>query len=276
MPPGDERRGASACPDGLVGRPHQNTLDRATAMFPDLLYHRLDELGIDFAVLYPTYGLTVTAFADDELRRAMAGAFNALLRRGYADYADRLDPGGVHPDLHARGGASPSSTTPSSISVFRRSCWPAPSPARIPEGGARWRTGWTHSATDSLYDYDPVGRRCDRLGVSPTFHSTGAGWGTRMSTTNYVYNHIGNFAAAGEATARSLFFGGVPRRFPELRFAFQEGGVAWACNLLLRHPRALRQAQRRSGGRYDPAGSTPRLDCRCSTTSPTGPVREQR
>jgi hypothetical protein len=52
-----------------------------------------------------------------------------------------------------------------------------------------------------------------------------------MSTTNYVYNHLGNFAAAGEAAARSLFFGGVPRRFPELRFAFQEGGVAWACNL---------------------------------------------
>jgi hypothetical protein len=52
-----------------------------------------------------------------------------------------------------------------------------------------------------------------------------------MSTTNYVFNHLGNFAVAGELTARSLLMGGVPRRFPELRFAFQEGGTAWACNL---------------------------------------------
>ena len=28
-----------------------------------------------------------------------------------------------------------------------------------------------------------------------------------------------------------LFLAGVPRRFPELRFAFLEGGVAWACDL---------------------------------------------
>ena len=83
----------------------------------------------------------------------------------------------------------------------------------------------------SLYDYDPVWRRCVELGVSPTFHSTGSGWGSRMSTNNFVFNHIGNFATAGELTARSLLMGGVPLRFPELRFAFQEGGTAWACNL---------------------------------------------
>jgi hypothetical protein len=47
-----------------------------------------------------------------------------------------------------------------------------------------------------------------------------------------VANHIGNFAAGTEAVLRSLFFGGVMSRFPELRFAFLEGGVAWGCNLL--------------------------------------------
>jgi hypothetical protein len=30
----------------------------------------------------------------------------------------------------------------------------------------------------------------------------------------------------------SLFFGGVTRRFSDLRFAFLEGGVGWACTLL--------------------------------------------
>jgi hypothetical protein len=57
------------------------------------------------------------------------------------------------------------------------------------------------------------------------------GWGSRVSQQNYAANHVGNFATAGEATCRSLFFHGVPRRFPELRCAFLEGGTGWACGL---------------------------------------------
>jgi hypothetical protein len=41
-----------------------------------------------------------------------------------------------------------------------------------------------------------------------------------------MYNHIGHFAAAGEALAKSLFFAGVTRRFPALRIALLEGGAA--------------------------------------------------
>src|SRR5262249_18319576 len=110
------------------------------------------------------------------------------------------------------------------MSVVNR---PIPGDENFP--AAKWTDTLGH---DSLYDYDPVWEACDRLGVAATFHSAGMGWGSRTSTQSYVYNHIGNFAAAGEASARSLFLGGVPRRFPNLRFAFQEGGVAWACNLL--------------------------------------------
>ena len=49
------------------GLPARNTLDRATALLPKLLYERLDEIGIDLAVLYPTYGLTCMGLEDDEL-----------------------------------------------------------------------------------------------------------------------------------------------------------------------------------------------------------------
>jgi hypothetical protein len=31
--------------------------------------------------------------------------------------------------------------------------------------------------------------------------------------------------------AKALFFGGITRRFPDLNFAFLEGGVGWACSL---------------------------------------------
>ncbi|NNL84530.1 MAG: amidohydrolase, partial [Myxococcales bacterium] len=81
------------------------------------------------------------------------------------------------------------------------------------------------------YDYDPVWAKCLELRVVPTFHSGGMGWGSRTSISNMMYNHIGHFAAAAEAVCKSLFFGGVTRRFPDLRFGFLEGGAGWACAL---------------------------------------------
>lgn len=58
--------------------PTKNTLDRATATFPKLLHERLDQTGIDFAVLYPTAGLGAPHIREDELRRATCRAFNTI------------------------------------------------------------------------------------------------------------------------------------------------------------------------------------------------------
>jgi hypothetical protein len=86
-------------------------------------------------------------------------------------------------------------------------------------------------ALDSEYDYDPVWAKCQELRMAPTFHSSGSNQGLRLSPSNFVYNHIGHFAAAGHAIAKAIFLGGVTRRFPDLRFAFLEGGVGWACQM---------------------------------------------
>ena len=53
----------------------------------------------------------------------------------------------------------------------------------------------------------------------------------RSSISNFTYNHIGHFSSAAEAVCKSLFMGGVTRRFPTLRFAFLEGGAGWAASL---------------------------------------------
>jgi hypothetical protein len=84
---------------------------------------------------------------------------------------------------------------------------------------------------DSPHDYEPVWRFCEDRGIAVTFHSAGMGWGSRAGLSNFMENHIGHFAAAGESVARSLLFAGVPVRHPRLRFAFLEGGVAWAASL---------------------------------------------
>ena len=53
--------------------PAENTLDRATSVLPKLMHARMDEIGLDFAVVYPSLGLlvlTLPGIADDELRQA--------------------------------------------------------------------------------------------------------------------------------------------------------------------------------------------------------------
>jgi len=207
--------------------PERNTLDRMTVTLPELLYRRLDEIGLDYVLLYPSSGLAVMGIVDDEVRRAAARALNRYYAQEFAGYRDRLEPVAVIPTFtpeeavaeldHAVGELGLKAVVMSGV---------------IPRPGAGGAAPWIDTlGFESEYDYDPLWSRCLELGVVPTFHGVGYGWGTRSSPANYVYNHIGSFAAAQEATCRSLVMGGVPRRFPELRFAFLEGGVAWACQL---------------------------------------------
>jgi len=86
-------------------------------------------------------------------------------------------------------------------------------------------------ALDSPYDYDPFWRRCEEAGIAVTAHGGSIGWPDRTSPTNSVFNHVGHFANASDGFCKALVLGGVPGRFPALRFAFLEGGVAWACQL---------------------------------------------
>ena len=58
-----ERRRRRLAQPGFWTRQAGNTLDRATAMMPRLLYERLDEFGCDFAIIYPTAGLRVPRMA---------------------------------------------------------------------------------------------------------------------------------------------------------------------------------------------------------------------
>jgi hypothetical protein len=89
-----------------------------------------------------------------------------------------------------------------------------------------------------------VWQACIDLGVAPTFHSGPIGQGCRNSVTRHQYNQIGGFAEGGEALAKSLFFGGVTRRFPDLRFGFLEGGVTWGQSL---YCRMLEHWEKRNG-----------------------------
>jgi len=235
------------------GLPARNTLDRATAMLPALLNERLEEFGIDFAVLYPTYGLTAYHLDDEDLRPPLCRAFNKHRSEAYAAYSNRISPVAVipmHTPQEALDELDYAVCELGMKAILMGAYAQRPLPGENESRSARWLDTF---GPESLYDYDAVWAKCEELGVSPTFHSSGMGWGSRNSTSNYVFNHLGNFATAGEAICRSLFMSGVPQRFPKLRFAFLEGGVAWGCNLYADILGHWEKRNRESIEHYNPA-----------------------
>jgi predicted TIM-barrel fold metal-dependent hydrolase len=217
-------------------RQAENTLDRATAMMPKLLYERLDEIGTDFAIIYPTAGLRLPRIKDDAARRAVIRAYNIVSAEYFRPFADRMTPAAIIP-MHTPEEAIEelefvTSQLGSKVGMFG-SGMPRPVQAaqtNDPES-QRFTVWYDVLGIDSPYDYDTVWAKCVELGIAPTFHSSASGQGLRNSPSNFVYNHIGHFAAAGHAVAKGIFLGGVTRRFPQLNFAFLEGGVGWGCQL---------------------------------------------
>jgi predicted TIM-barrel fold metal-dependent hydrolase len=230
--PADEMRAAGMVRISWWGLPARNTLDRATALLPGLLARRIEEIGIDHAILYPTYGLGAAQQEDPDIRRAVVRAFNTFYADAFCEYAASLTPVGIIP-MHTPDEAIAELEHATSQLGLKAFMFGGPIARPVPGLDAPTRVArWLDTlGVDSAYDYDPVWAKCVELGVAPTFHTASMGWPTHSSVSSYVYNHIGMFSTAGEATARSLFLGGVPHRFPSLRFAFQEGGVAWAAAL---------------------------------------------
>jgi predicted TIM-barrel fold metal-dependent hydrolase len=225
-------------------QPSRNTRDRATAMLPKLMYERMDELGLDFSVLYPSSGMATVRIPDDSLRAPTCRAFNTFCAEYFAPYADRMTPVAMIPMSTPEEAIAEMDHAVKQLGL-KVVCLGSVIPRRV--GGGAGGPNPSHPdlrdssaggvwydmlGIDSAHNYDPVWARCVELGLSPTFHSGTRGIGTRASPTNFVYNHIGHFAAACEAVCKAIYIGGVTRRFPTLKFAFLEGGVGYACQLL--------------------------------------------
>src|SRR5260370_6421813 len=75
----------------------KNTLDRATASMPKLLYQRLDEIGLDFTVLYPSLGLGAPHTGDEEMRRATFRGVHIYHPPIFRQYSHRITPAACIP-----------------------------------------------------------------------------------------------------------------------------------------------------------------------------------
>ena len=208
------------------------TYDKATALLPALLNERLPELGIDFAVMYPSFGLTINAMEDDELLCASARAYNQMTAAMFAPFAARFAPVAIIPARTPQMAIGEVEYAVGKLgyrAIMLRGNQERLIPAAA-EGIDPRRAAWYCDtiALDSPYDYDPFWQRCVDLGVAVTQHSGSPRWSDRASITNFTYNHVGHFAESNHAFARGVFLGGVAHRYPSLNFGFMEGGVSWA------------------------------------------------
>jgi predicted TIM-barrel fold metal-dependent hydrolase len=207
-----------------------NTLDRASASMPRLLARRLDDLGIDFSILYPSLGASLVVIDDADVRRAACAAYNRYAAEVVEDHRDRLTVAAVVPmhdpveavaELDHAVGELGARVVVLAAFVRRR--------VEVAGGAAERIDAF---GIDSDHDYDPVWRRCEELGVAVTMHSSAQGGDFQCSSSRFVFNHIGKFSTPAEASLKALVLGGVPVRFPGLRFAWMEAGVGWGALLL--------------------------------------------
>jgi predicted TIM-barrel fold metal-dependent hydrolase len=212
------------------------TIDFASGMMPGLLETRMDELALDYAIIYPTRCLGANNIQNDELRQVVCRAYNNMVADIFRPHSRRLTPAALIPcytpdeaiaemehainDLHLKACS------------FKGSL-PRPIPAYAKDGGSTAGVPYYIDALglDNPYDYDKLWQRCVDLGVSVTVHQ-GSGWVDRMAYSNGEFNRVGHAAQAHDPLTKALFLGGVARRFPQLTFSFLEGGVGYAVMLL--------------------------------------------
>ena len=220
-----------------VGNSGPGSIDRATAMLPKLYRARLDEAGIDYGVVYGTLALSVLRVDDDELRPVVFRAMNMLYADMFKEVSDRLTPAALIPMSDPDEAVSELEFAVNELglkAIVVNAMLQRPAPEVLAEAPhlAHLSLDLTSPGIDVGRVYDPVWAKCVELGVVPSCHNAFRGRGsTHGSPSNYCFNSLNSFGHGSEFFCRSLIFGGVPHRFPDLKFCFLEGGAGWAAQL---------------------------------------------
>src|SRR5204862_6556838 len=195
MAPEERRRRRVAMPN-FWNRQAENTLDRATAMMPKMLYDRLDEIGLDFAVVYPTAGLRLPRIKDDETRRTVIRGYNIVSAEYFSGLEDRLTPAAIIPMHHPEEAIAelefvPGSSAPRSAcsaAACRAQCRP-PRTIRNHSGSRSLMTCWRSTASTTT---TRSGRNASSWASRrPSIRAlAGRGCGTRRRTSSTTISAI--------------------------------------------------------------------------------------
>jgi predicted TIM-barrel fold metal-dependent hydrolase len=210
--------------------------DVATAAIPARLAQRMDGLGLDYAVMYPTLGLGFATIRDSDVRGMACRGLNTMAASLCNEHADRMTAAALipmhDPDEALREARHVIEELGAKVVVI------APGvgrpleahPQAFPAAHRIDRFG-----LDSDFDYDPLWQYLVDRRVPLSIHG-GVGYRylppPQGSPTNYVANHVLGHGALLIEVAKSLVLGGVYRRFPDLHIAYLEGGASWAVDMM--------------------------------------------
>src|SRR5437016_6406756 len=169
-----ERRRRRVGQEAFWSSPSENILDRATAMLPRLLYERLDDLGIDFSVVYPTAGLSYHRMQDTRLRRAICRAYNVFTADQFRDLSDRIIPAAIIPMYTPEEAIEEIEFAVKQLGykvimvggMMRRRIEELEATNPDASKLVEW---YDVVGIDSPNDYDPVWKKCLELKVAPSF-----------------------------------------------------------------------------------------------------------
>ncbi|MGB2693839.1 MAG: amidohydrolase family protein [Dehalococcoidia bacterium] len=238
-----------------------NTRDLAAVMLPKLLYERLDELGLDFVILYPSLGLVLPTIQDEKVRRTALRALNTMNAELTAPYRDRMAAVAMIP-MHSPEEAVDEVGYVVETLGLKIAVIPAgvtrPIPALEREHPEAFPGAFYFDCygLDSFHDYEPVWQAFEKHTLAVTAHGAPGNRYLplpRRSPTNYMYNHIMGHAAQQIDLCLSLVLGGVAQRHRDLHFGFLEGGAGWACDALHGLHEHFEKRSAEGIGNYDPA-----------------------
>jgi predicted TIM-barrel fold metal-dependent hydrolase len=173
------------------------------------------EFDLDYSILNPTLNLALATVNNDHAALALANAYNSWILDRFVDVGDNiLTPIVAAPQVPDRTAEEIDDRADEDgvVGVM------IPSTGLVPPAGHRI--------------YDPIYEAAEDNGLPVLFHSgSGATADSfpvmRKWAETYAEDHamVHPFSAMWNLT--TMLFRGVPARFPDLEFVFQEAGVGW-------------------------------------------------
>jgi uncharacterized protein len=188
----------------------------------------LDLLGIDEGVLLPDNLLNFASLQHPEYATAVARAYNRWLAAEWAD---------ASLGLYGAVLASPQNVQDAVKEIERYAGTPGMKGVFLPTAGVS--PLWGHR------QYNPIMQAAEAAGMPVIFHSVGFVGSAFPHNQEQFENHFGrwviNHAFGMMANLSSLMHTGVPARYPKLKFAFTEAGIAWVPLMMWRMDRAYNE-----------------------------------
>jgi predicted TIM-barrel fold metal-dependent hydrolase len=182
----------------------------------------MDDVGIEAAVLYPTAGLACGQITNPDWAIATTRAYNDWLHETFTSRTPRLKGMGLLPLQEPQAAIAELRRVVNELGMCG---------AMLPSNGLPKHVG--------SKDYWPVYDAADRLGCAIAVHG-GCHNGLGLDGMNaFVPIHALGHPFGLMISFAGMVFNGVFDRFPNVRFAFLEGGVGWLPFVMERFDRSF-------------------------------------